>query len=155
MSFRGVGSPDPVMHSDRAFTQSYPAVADTVPRARTALAMFARATGATPEEVEAIRLAVSEALTNSVLHAYGGESGAVHVSAARAGGELTVVIADDGHGMGHASPSPSPGLGMGLALIASVTDYFAMSRRTEGGTEIRMRFGSRARRPAGVLRVAA
>jgi anti-sigma regulatory factor (Ser/Thr protein kinase) len=141
------------MHSDRTFTQSYPAVADTVPRARAALAMFARATGATAEQVDSVRLAVSEALTNAVLHAYGGESGAVHVSAVRTEGELTIVIADDGHGM--AQVSPSPGLGMGLALIASVADCFAMSKRVEGGTEIRMRFGSRARRRSNVLHVLA
>jgi stage II sporulation protein AB (anti-sigma F factor) len=139
------------MDSDRAFSHSYPAVADTVPRARTGLAMFARATGATDEQVEAVRLAASEALTNAVLHAYGGESGSVHVSAARTGGELTVLIADDGRGMQHISSRP--GLGMGLTLIASVTDYFAMSKRRGGGTEIRMRFGTRSRRRSSLLHV--
>ena len=134
------------MHSDRAFNQSYPAVPSSVPRARTALAMFARAPGATPEQVDAVRLAVSEALTNAVVHAYGAQSGAVHVSASRSGAELWVLIADDGQGVNGATDSP--GLGMGLALIASMADYFAMSKRTEGGTEIRMRFGARARRPA-------
>jgi anti-sigma regulatory factor (Ser/Thr protein kinase) len=138
------------MHSDQAFSQSYAAVASTIPRARSALAMFARATGATMEQVDAVRLAVSEALTNAVLHAYGEKRGAVHVSAARTGGELTVVIADDGHGMSHVTPSP--GLGMGLALIACMTDHFAVSKRGEGGTEIRMRFGPRARRSSSVLR---
>ena len=131
------------MHSDRAFNQAYPAVPSSVPRARTALSMFARATGATVEQVESVRLAVSEALTNAVMHAYGGDSGAVHVSASRSGGELWVLIADDGRGL-DAAPD-SPGLGMGLGLIACVTDYFAMSKRTEGGTEIRMRFGAPAR----------
>jgi stage II sporulation protein AB (anti-sigma F factor) len=94
---------------------------------------------------------VSEALTNAVLHAYGGESGMVHVNAARTGGELTVLIADDGRGMQRVSPRP--GLGMGLALIATVTDYFAMSKRHEGGTEIRMRFGMRSPRRSSLLHV--
>jgi anti-sigma regulatory factor (Ser/Thr protein kinase) len=134
------------MPSDRAFNQSYPAVASSVPRARSALAMFARATGATPEQVEAVRLAVSEALTNAVLHAYDERGGAVHVSGARTGQELCVLIADDGYGV--RGGAPSPGLGMGLALIACMADYFAMSKRAEGGTEIHMRFGrGRHRRP--------
>ncbi len=138
------------MHSDRAFNQSYPAVPSSVPRGRTALAMFAHGTGATAEQVEAVRLAVSEALTNAVMHAYGTESGAVHVSASRAGDELWVNIADDGHGVDPARESP--GLGMGLALIACMADYFAMSKRTEGGTEIRMRFGAGAGRRSADVR---
>ncbi len=139
------------MHSQgRAFNQSYPAAASSVPRARTALAMFARATGATPEQVEAVRLAVSEALTNAVLHAYGGESGSVHVSAARSGSELSVTIADEGRGL--RAVSASGGLGMGLALIACMTDYFAMGKRSGGGTQILMRFGARARRRSDLLR---
>src|SRR5436305_14154053 len=100
------------MHSDRAFNQSYPAIPSSVPRARTALAMFARATGATEEQVEAVRLAVSEALTNAVTHAYGTGSGAVHVSASRAGSELWVLIADEGHGV--EAGYESPGLGVRL-----------------------------------------
>lgn len=138
------------MHSDRVFNQSYPAVPTSVPRARTALAMFAHATGATPEQVEAVRLAVSEALTNAVMHAYGEHGGAVHVSASRAGGELWVRIADDGHGV-EGAPA-SAGLGMGLALIVHMTDYFAMDKRTEDGTEIRMRFGITARQRSGDIR---
>jgi anti-sigma regulatory factor (Ser/Thr protein kinase) len=115
--------------------------------------MFAHATGATTEQVEAVRLAVSEALTNAVMHAYGANSGAVHVSASRAGDELWVLIADDGHGV--ESGYESPGLGMGLHLIACMADYFAMTKRSEGGTEIRMRFAARARRSSGDVRLVA
>jgi anti-sigma regulatory factor (Ser/Thr protein kinase) len=140
------------MHSDQAFSQSYAAVVSTIPRARSALAMFARATGATPEQVEAVRLAVSEALTNAVLHAYREHGGAIHVSAARTGSELWVVIADEGDGL--CGASPNRGLGMGLALIACMTDHLAITTRTEGGTEIHMRFGGAARQhPARVQSV--
>ena len=50
-----------------------------------------------------------------------------------------MLIADDGSGL--SARSTKPGLGMGLALIACVTDYFAVVKRSGGGTEIRMRFG--------------
>jgi anti-sigma regulatory factor (Ser/Thr protein kinase) len=109
--------------------------------------MFARSTGATEEQVDAVRLAVSEALTNAVLQAYGAGAGAVHVSAARTGPELWVQIAD--HGRGPETITERPGLGMGLALIACMTDYFALSKRAQGGTEIRMRFGAGAHRSSG------
>src|SRR5436305_9387739 len=109
------------MHSDRAFNQSYPAIPSSVPRARTALAMFARATGATEEQVEAVRLAVSEALTNAVTHAYGTGSEAVPVSASRAGREVWVVIAAEGKGVEEGCEST--GVGMGLQVIACMADY--------------------------------
>ena len=141
------------MRSDHPFNQSYPAVASSVPRAREALAVFAHATGATAEQVEAVRLAVSEALTNAVMHAYGAHSGAVHVSASRSGDELWVLIADDGQGVG--DDYQSPGLGMGLHLIACMADYFAMTKRSEGGTEIRMRFGASARQSSGDVHLVA
>jgi len=119
--------------------ETYPALAESVPRAREALTTFARSTGASQEQVDALRLAASEALTNVVLHAYNGESGAVHVTAARTCEDLWVLIADDGRGL--QTRSESRGLGMGLALIACMTDYFAVVKRSSGGTEIRMRFG--------------
>jgi stage II sporulation protein AB (anti-sigma F factor) len=115
--------------------------------------MFAHATGAKPEQVEAVRLAVSEALTNAVMHAYGADSGAVHVSASRARDELWVRIADDGHGV--EAGYESPGLGIGLHLIACIADYFAITKRSEGGTEIRMRFGASARQPSGDVHLVA
>jgi serine/threonine-protein kinase RsbW len=118
--------------------RTYDAVAATVPAARSELTDFASAAGATEEEQGSIRLAVSEALTNAVLHAYRGAAGQVYVSGAVAGNELWVLIGDDGAGL-HAGGS-SPGLGMGLALIAELSDSFSVVNRSSGGTEVRMRF---------------
>jgi hypothetical protein len=44
---------------------------------------------------------------------------------------------------------------MGLHLIACMADYFAIDKRGEGGTEIRMRFGSSARQSSGDIRLVA
>lgn len=119
-------------------SQSYEAVAGSVPLARRAAAEFAQAAGATREELDAIRLAVSEAVTNVVMHAYRGGSGRVHLSAAMASGELWMLIADDGSGL--QPGSHSTGLGVGLALISEISDGFAVVKRSGGGTEVRMRF---------------
>jgi serine/threonine-protein kinase RsbW len=119
--------------------RTYDAVAGSVPAARRELTEFARwSAGASEEELQAIRLAVSEALTNVVLHAYRGSSGAVHVSAAVAGDELWVLISDDGSGL-HAG-GQSTGLGIGLALIAELSGSFSVVNRASGGTEVRIRF---------------
>jgi serine/threonine-protein kinase RsbW/stage II sporulation protein AB (anti-sigma F factor) len=125
--------------------RTYDAVAAAVPAARCDLTDFAAAAGASQEEQDSIRLAVSEALTNAVLHAYRGRSGHVYVSAAVARDELWVLISDDGAGL-HAGGN-SPGLGIGLALIAELSDSFSVVNRSSGGTEVRMRF-SLQRQPA-------
>jgi serine/threonine-protein kinase RsbW len=126
--------------------RSYPAVAASVPEARRAVSEFAAAAGVPEEDLDAARLAVSEAVTNVVVHAYRGGSGLIHVNAAVASGELWVLVSDDGCGL--QARKSSPGLGVGLALIAEVSDGFAVVNRSSGGTEVRMRFeigGAQAR----------
>jgi serine/threonine-protein kinase RsbW len=118
---------------------SYPAVADSVATGRSVLTDFARDAGASDEQLHAIRLAASEAITNAVMHAYEqANRGEVHVSASYIEGELWLLIADTGHGM--RPRTNSPGLGLGLALIAQLADDFQILSRGAGGTELRMRF---------------
>jgi anti-sigma regulatory factor (Ser/Thr protein kinase) len=122
--------------------KSYPAIADSVPLARSELTALAMTAGADEEAVHTIRLAASEALTNAVRHAYPDREGDVHVTAAVTGEELWLLIADDGTGM--RPGSDNPGLGVGLALIASAADYFSVIKRARGGTEVQMRFELRS-----------
>jgi anti-sigma regulatory factor (Ser/Thr protein kinase) len=122
-----------------ALNQSYPAVPEAVPLARRTLTELAAAAGAGGERLDEIRLAVSEALTNAVMHAYrDGEVGHFQVTAAIASGELWVLISDDGRGL-HAW-NDSRGLGIGLSLISGLSDDFAIVTRASGGTEVQMRF---------------
>jgi stage II sporulation protein AB (anti-sigma F factor) len=118
--------------------ESFPAVRETVAMARHAVADVALHGGATDDQLDSIRLAVSEAVTNSVLHAYPDEPGSVHVIAALTGEELWVLVADDGRGFQY--PSERPGQGWGLALIAEAAENFEIATRSTGGTEVRMRF---------------
>jgi len=79
--------------------QSYPAIPSAVPAARRELTEFALRAGAAPEQLQAIRLAASEALTNVVVHAYRGYAGRIYVNADLAGDELWILIGDDGCGL--------------------------------------------------------
>jgi anti-sigma regulatory factor (Ser/Thr protein kinase) len=123
---------------DETMNESYAAVATSIPAARRAIGEFAADAGAAPEQIDAICLAASEAMTNAVVHAYRGGSGTVHVTAAMVSDELWVLVADDGCGM--QVRSDSPGLGLGLGLISQECDDFTILAKGSGGTEVRMRF---------------
>ena len=121
-----------------SLNESYPAVSESVRLARGAVGAFAADAGASGEKLDAVRLAVSEALTNAVMHAYGGDPGRVEVTAAVASGELWVLIGDDGRGL--RAVGGSRGRGIGLALIALVSDNLTIARRSSGGIELRVGF---------------
>src|SRR4051812_32264685 len=129
----------PVASADR-FTAISPAEPPSVSSIRHSLTDFARGQGVPEEIISAAGLAVSEATTNAVVHAYADddEPGAVTVLAGIDEGHLWVTVCDEGRGM---RPRPdSPGLGLGLPLIAQMAASFEVHERDSGGTEVRMRF---------------
>jgi serine/threonine-protein kinase RsbW len=123
---------------------SFAADAANIARARHAVDAFAADCGATPERREEIKLAVSEACANAVLHAYiGCPPGSFALNAHRDGGHLVVHVRDYGTGM---RPNPdSPGLGMGLPIIGAVARRFEVVPCAPG-TEVVMAFDLEADR---------
>ncbi len=124
---------------------SLPAEPSSVRQIRHSVAELAATAGVHGDQLDAVRLAVSEAVTNIVLHAYAGTQGEVHVTAEVATGELWVLIADDGRGI-RVAPE-SRGLGLGFALMSEVCDGFSVVERAGAGTELRLRFKIAARSP--------
>ncbi|MBI5104947.1 MAG: ATP-binding protein [Solirubrobacterales bacterium] len=119
---------------------SAPAAPASVGRLRNAVGTFARQAGLPSGLVGDVKLAVSEALTNAVVHGYRGGSprGELVVRAALRARHLEVVVEDGGVGM---APRPdSPGMGVGMPLIASLAEESSVKRRAGGGTVVRMRF---------------
>jgi anti-sigma regulatory factor (Ser/Thr protein kinase) len=90
---------------------------------------------AEPPETGTILVAVSEAVTNAVEHAYEGAAGHVELIARKTSGRLTITVRD--HGSWH-RPRRSVGGGRGLGLIARIMDEFEI-RRASDGTELTMR----------------
>jgi anti-sigma regulatory factor (Ser/Thr protein kinase) len=122
----------------QSLSATYEADPGSVAEARSAVAGFAAAAGANATQVDAIRLAVSEAVTNAVVHAYRGDPGPIQVTAALAGPELWILVADEGGGM---QPTANrPGLGLGLGLISQVCDDMSIVPRSAGGIEVRILF---------------
>lgn len=85
-----------------------------------------------------VGLAVTEAVTNAVLHAYPeGRLGTIRVLAHAAPDGLEVEVTDNGSGM--RLNSTSRGLGVGIALITRLADDASFSS-SEHGTRVRMTF---------------
>lgn len=116
-----------------------PARAENIAIVRHAFGALGEAYEVNEQTLSDLRLAVTEACTNVVVHAYpDGREGPLEVQATLAGEQLTVVVRDEGEGI---TPRPdSPGLGLGLPLIASLADTVQLGRDEEGRTEVRMGF---------------
>jgi anti-sigma regulatory factor (Ser/Thr protein kinase) len=93
--------------------------------------------GMDADGVANVRLAVTEAATNAVMHAYTDTTGELAVTAAVRDGELAIVIGDTGPGL--VKRDDSPGLGVGLCVIATVAERMRIVSHA-GGTEIHMAF---------------
>ena len=94
----------------------------------------------------AIALAVTEAVTNVVRHAYPGSVGSVTLSAdASRGDELVVAVADEGAGGRSFTMRADPGLGIGLALIRELCSSFRFNP-TNAGTTVTMHFAKNVER---------
>lgn len=116
-----------------------PARAENIAIVRHAFGAIGDAYPVSDQMLSDIKLAVTEACTNVVVHAYPHrEDGPLEVEATISGGELTIVVRDEGKGI---SPRPdSPGLGLGLPLIASLADSVQLGHDDAGKTEVRMGF---------------
>ena len=116
-----------------------PSQADSVKRARDAVAALAERVGV---PVADVKLAVSEAVSNSITHAFRGRAaGTIKVRARTERGRLVVIVADDGTGM---RPNlDSPGLGFGISLITELAGDVRFDSSSRGLT-VSMSFGGGA-----------
>jgi serine/threonine-protein kinase RsbW/stage II sporulation protein AB (anti-sigma F factor) len=121
-----------------SFEATFPSTPPGVGAMRRELAAFAQRAGMDEAGIGSVRLAVSEAATNAVVHAYREDDGELSVQAFIDARELVVIVRDTGLGL---APRPdSPGLGLGMPLMASVTKRFQVVSDGRSGTEIHMAF---------------
>jgi anti-sigma regulatory factor (Ser/Thr protein kinase) len=121
--------------------QRLPARPESIAKLRHAIDQVAERGGASRRRREDIALAVSEALSNIVVHAYPGYDapGDMWVDAWIHDDALQVSVCDDGIGM--VPRSDSPGLGLGLALMGQVCEQMRLETRdAEPGVRVRMTF---------------
>jgi serine/threonine-protein kinase RsbW len=122
-----------------------PARPENVAVVRHVLGALAEALRLPDDVVDDMRLAVTEACTNVVRHAYVDE-GTIDVVMRPRGNALEVVVSDTGRGIG---PSPdTDGPGLGLPLIAALTESLEVQRSVGAGSRLVMRFLRRRTAPA-------
>jgi anti-sigma regulatory factor (Ser/Thr protein kinase) len=135
-----VGTPAPMAPEPARWTVA--ATPEQIAVLRTEVTDYAQRVGVADGRLGDIRLAVSEAATNAVLHAYRDrDPGQIRVDArVTDDGCLRIVVEDDGFGP---LPRPdSPGLGLGLPTIASVADAVELSAGKAAGAKLSMTFAT-------------
>ena len=121
-----------------------PAQAEYVVLGRLALAGLLRSRGYSEDAVADLKLALTEACSNSVRHAYDHDDGQVHITFTVHDDRVTIRIRDEGAGF-HEDDVDCPDCqsmpeiklgegGMGISIIRAVVDEFSLEKPAEGGT---------------------
>lgn len=133
-------------------TLTLPAISINESVARSCVSAFVAGLDPTVEELGDIRCAVSEAVTNCIVHAYRGYSadspGQIYITVRLYDTrEVTLEIADDGCGIEDTELARRPlfttgsdeRCGMGFLVMESFTDYLHVESRLGEGTRVLMR----------------
>lgn len=100
---------------------------------------FAARAGMDGPALTDVQVAVSDAVTNAILHADAArDHGCVRVDAEKTGDELIVRVRKAGSGGAQAPKCPV--LGPRLSMIAALAQVFGVHRCEGGATELRMHF---------------
>ena len=116
--------------------------------ARIAVASFAAQLDPTIEEISDIKTAVSEAVTNSIIHGYDNEEGVVKIEAILIGKTIEIMIIDNGKGIENIDKAREPlytskpeleRSGVGFTIMESFMEDLKIESRLGEGTKVIMR----------------
>lgn len=130
-------------------TLTFSAVSDNEAFARNAVAAFCVGLDPTIDQLNDIKTAVSEAVTNSIVHAYPNGAGDKFVTVRTTIEDNTVhiVVSDEGVGIDDVDKAMQPFYttkpeqersGMGFTVMESFMDELSVERNTPTGTVIKM-----------------
>ena len=127
---------------------SFPAKSENERLARTVCAAFVIELDPTMEEMTEIKTAISEAVTNSIIHAYNNESGMIDITAEINENEVTYTIEDKGCGIADIEKAKEPlysgsedseRSGMGFSIMEAFMDELNIESVVRSGTKIVMK----------------
>ena len=116
--------------------------------ARACVSAFMLSADPTVEEINDVKTAVSEAVTNSVVHAYATEKGKIDIECRFENGYIVVTVKDYGVGIDNVERAMQPFYttkgeeersGLGFTVIRSFMDDVEVYSETGGGTRVVMK----------------
>ncbi len=131
---------------DNRMTLSFVSKPENVAFARAVVAMFASQLDFTIDEIDEIKVAVSEAVSNAIIHGYEDQPGEVRVEAILSNGRIEVIVHDSGKGIAdvawateptHTS-RPDERMGLGLVFIREYMDEMRVDSAPNQGTTVHM-----------------
>lgn len=116
--------------------------------ARVAVAVFLSRLNPTLEELDDVKTAVSEAVTNAVIHGYQGKEGIIYIEVWTEDQNLTVIVRDKGIGIGdikramepmYTSDASGERSGMGFSFMEAFMDEVSVESVPDEGTAVTMK----------------
>jgi len=124
----------------------FPSLPENVSLSRVIVASFAAQLEFTLNELEEIRVATSEAVSNCVIHGYRETDGAVRLELEIKDDELTIVVIDYGCGIKDLGLAQTPAystdperMGLGLVFMQSFMNEMKLESETGKGTRVVMK----------------
>lgn len=119
---------------------------ENVSLARIAVASFSSAVDFNVSELEEIKVAVSEAVSNAIIHGYGEDVvGVITLTAELSSNTLEIIVEDQGVGIGNLDRALEPGaaadserMGLGFVFMKSFMDEVDVVSNPGLGTRIRL-----------------
>lgn len=116
--------------------------------ARVAVAAFISQLDPTIEEITDVKTAISEAVTNSIIHGYENKQGIVTIEAEICDDEVTLIVKDEGSGIDNIERAMQPlytsrpdleRSGMGFTVMETFMDMLEVISEKEYGTKVVMK----------------
>ncbi|AJQ27761.1 MULTISPECIES: anti-sigma F factor [Pelosinus] len=126
-------------------TMSIRSLSENVGIARVSTAAFAAQVDFTLNEIEEIKVAVSEAVSNAVIHGYEYQDGEIQIKMTLYEDQLEYIIVDHGKGIADIALARQPSyssdperMGLGFAFMESFMDELYIESEVNKGTLVRM-----------------
>lgn len=125
----------------------FPSRSENESLARVAVASFVAQLDPTMEELTELKTAVSEAVTNAIIHGYEDRDGEVRIECALTDNTVTIVIEDEGVGIPDVEEARQPMYtsrpelersGMGMTIMESFVDSLEVESTVGRGTRVTM-----------------
>ncbi len=127
---------------------SFPAISINESLARSITAAFITPLDPTVEELSDLRTAVSEAVTNAIIHGYGRSHGTVFMELSAEDNVVTIAVRDEGRGIGDIELARRPFYtsmpdmersGMGFSVMEAFTDSVEVASEVGKGTTVTLK----------------